>query len=261
MKKEKTHGCNGKHHEQRHVAPFMYAGKDDISFVLQFRLVRPLDLPRLPKEFDHTGEPAKEYKGPDGEFLEQRPYFMPSMKSLVAHLEQRFIGFRFVYFDYKAEGVFHKYRFVFSKKDTRDETFRKNEKDLRQLLQNLMKRPSITANGGVRTYRNHAVDEETGELIPDKTWVSVGITDEVVPGKNKNGHNGKNGKGQKKSYPRAPKPSKLEEEALRFVESGLKGKPKKWGDRSQQKRQVKQSKKQKNDWKKDLLEIADNLPA
>lgn len=220
----------GHNHEQRHVAPFMYADKNDLSFVLQFRLVQPLDLPRLPKEFNHTDEPVKEYTGPDGEFLAQRPYFMPSMKSLVKHLEQPLIGFRFVYFDYKAEGGYHKYRFVFSKNDTRDEVFRASEKDLRQLLQNLMKRPSITANGGVRTYRNHAVDEETGELIPGKTWVSVGITDEVIPAKNRNNRNGKNVHAQKsrsaawgkKFSPRSPKITKGKKKAGKALSQTVK---------------------------------------
>ncbi|MBC8465197.1 MAG: hypothetical protein H8D63_02410 [Parcubacteria group bacterium] len=213
----------------RSVAPLVYAHAVNEAIVLQFRLARALELPRLPEEFKFTSSPEEraEKKGKDGYVLRKaEQYSMPKMKSLLSHLRDMyffFTGFSYVEETDERNRVFHKYRFVFTRSNERGDLFQKHAGGLYVILENLMRRPPFTSGGGVIVYCNPVVDE-CGEPVKGKNWLSVNIAEGVFPQQKPQPMKGKiagNGRDQKdrsaawekKFSPHSPKITKGEKKA------------------------------------------------
>lgn len=206
------------------VAPLVYAHKANEAVVLQFRLARALELPRLPEEFKFASSPKEraENKGGNNGYVlrEAEPYFMLKMKSLISHLRDMyffFAGFSYVEETDERNRVFHKYRFVFTRSNERGELFQKHAYNLYAILENLLKRPSFTSGGGVVVYCNPVVDEK-GKPVRGKNWLSVNIAEGVFPKQTsqqvKKGGNGSRSAAWKKKFsPHSPKTTKGEKRA------------------------------------------------
>jgi hypothetical protein len=212
--------------------PIIIVKLENDAVVLQFRLLRPLELPRLPEDFKFTeeagaqvAEAAARPKAVKGDnIMKARPYDVTGVRALLSHLKEArlsFTGFSYTQRpDVKTRKTYHVYRFVFSRTNEMDEKFQKVRGDLFTALEYLLGRPGLAKEGGMEMYRNPATDAN-GNLIQGKTWLSCNFAEGVFPFQQNTAAPKK-----KERIFGTPKTTKEERDALRFVEAGLKGKGK-----------------------------------
>jgi|GEM_PF-1670209 len=214
--------------------PLIFVEPENNAVVLQFRLLRSLELPRLPEDFKYAEEvgaqaaeaAARPKKAKGDNIINAQPYDVAAVRALLVHLKETclyfFTGFSYIQRPDKNGKMYHIYRFIFSREREIDPNFRGVKGDLFNALEYLLGRPGLTMGGGMEVYRNPAIDTETGLVIRGKTWLSCNFGEGVFPFQQKK----KTAGPKKEKLFGAPKKTREERDALRFVEAGLKGKGK-----------------------------------